>query len=65
LLLFSGKSTEAIREITFEIGMLGKYVLDINDPKSRHVLRSLLVWTFLALQMVLTCHKRSNVGFSQ
>jgi hypothetical protein len=30
-----GKSLQEIQEITFEIGMLGKYGLDINDPKSR------------------------------
>lgn len=39
--LFSGKSLEDIREITFKIGMLGRYGLDINDPKSSHVLKSL------------------------
>jgi len=35
--LFRGKSLQEIQiqEITFEIGMLGKYGLDINDPKSR------------------------------
>jgi predicted RNA-binding Zn-ribbon protein involved in translation (DUF1610 family) len=29
------------REIAFEIGMLGQYELNINDPKSSHVPRSL------------------------
>ena len=37
---FQGKSKQEIREITFGIGMLGKYGLDINDPKSSHVLRT-------------------------
>jgi len=32
--LFRGKSLEEIREIAFEIGMLGRQGLDINDPKS-------------------------------
>ena len=31
LRLFRGKSQQEIQEITFEIGMLGKYGLDIND----------------------------------
>ena len=31
--LFRGKSLQEIQEITFEIGMLGKYGLDINDPQ--------------------------------
>jgi hypothetical protein len=33
--LFRGKSLQVI---TFEIGMLGKYGLDINDPQESHVL---------------------------
>lgn len=39
--LFRGKSLQEIREITFEIGILGKYGLDINDPKEMHALRAL------------------------
>jgi hypothetical protein len=31
LRLFRGKSLEEIREISFEIGMLGRHGLDIND----------------------------------
>jgi hypothetical protein len=31
--LFSGKSLEEVREIAFEIGMLGQHGLDINDPQ--------------------------------
>ena len=30
-----GKSLQEIQEITFEIGMLGQYGLDINDPRGR------------------------------
>jgi hypothetical protein len=51
--LFRGKSLPEIQEITFEIGMLDKYGLDINDPKETHVLRALPGRTFSALQ--LTC----------
>jgi hypothetical protein len=34
LRLFRGKSLQEIQDIIFEIGMLSKYELDINDPKS-------------------------------
>ncbi len=47
--LFRGKS---LQEITFEIGMLGKYGLDINDPQESHVLRALPGRTFSALQLI-------------
>jgi tetratricopeptide (TPR) repeat protein len=50
--LFRGMSLQEIQEITFEIGMLGKYGLDINDPHETHVLRSLPGRTFSALQLV-------------
>jgi len=39
--LFRGKSLQEVQEITFEIGILGKYGLDINDPQESHVLRAL------------------------
>ena len=38
---FSGKSLDEVREVAFDIGMLGQYGLDINDPQETHVLRSL------------------------
>ena len=38
---FSGKSLEEVREIAFEIEMLGQHGLDINDPRETHVLRAL------------------------
>jgi hypothetical protein len=41
LRLFRGKSLEEIREISFEIRMLGRHGLDINDPQETHVLRAL------------------------
>ena len=48
--LFSGKSLDEVREVAFEIGMLGQYGLDINDPKETHILRSLQGRTFSALE---------------
>jgi tetratricopeptide (TPR) repeat protein len=50
--LFSGKSLDEVREITFEIGLQGQYGLDINDPKETHVLRSLPGRTFSALELL-------------
>jgi len=47
-----GKSLQEIQEITFEISMLGKYGLDINDPRETHVLRELPGRTFSALQLI-------------
>jgi len=34
LRLFRGKSIDEVREITFEIGMLGQHGLDINDHRN-------------------------------
>ena len=50
--LFRGKSLQEIQEITFEIGMLGKYGLDINDPQETHVLRALPGRVFSTLQLI-------------
>jgi hypothetical protein len=47
-MLLSGKSLEKIREIAFEIGMLGLYGLNINAPKETHVMQALPRGTFLA-----------------
>ena len=52
LRLFRGKSVQEIQEITFEIGILGKYGLDINDPQESHVLRALPGRVFSALQLI-------------
>jgi hypothetical protein len=52
LRLFRGKSLQEIQEITFEIGMLGQYGLDINDPQESHVLRALPGRVFSALQLI-------------
>jgi hypothetical protein len=51
LRLFCGKSLQEIREISFEIGMLGQYGLDINDPQESHVLRALPGRTFSVLKL--------------
>jgi len=47
-----GKSLQEIKEIAIEIGMLGKYGLDINDPQETYVLRALPGRTFSALQLI-------------
>ncbi len=52
LRLFRGKSLDEVREIAFEIGMLGQQGLDINDPQETHVLRALPGRTFSALELV-------------
>jgi len=52
LRLFRGRSLQEIQEITFEIGILGKYGLDINDPQESHVLRALPGRVFSALQLI-------------
>jgi len=38
--LFHGMLLEVVREIAFEIDMLGLHGLDINDPQEGHVLRA-------------------------
>ena len=52
LRLSPGESLEEIREISFEIGMLGRHGLDISGPKSIHVVRELPGRTFAALQLI-------------
>ena len=43
---------EEVREIAFEIGMLGQHGLDINDPRETHVLRALPGRTFSSLELL-------------
>ena len=50
--LFRWKLLQEIQEITFEIGILGKYGLDINDPQESHVLRALPGRMFSALRLI-------------
>jgi len=45
------KKLDEVREIAFEIGLLGQYGLDINDHKETHVLRALPWRTFSALEL--------------
>ncbi|MDD2754390.1 MAG: hypothetical protein PHS80_02565 [Methanothrix sp.] len=47
--LFRGKPLEEIREIAFEIGMLGQHRRDESDPRESHVLRALPGRPFSAL----------------
>jgi len=49
---FRRKSLQEIQEIIFEIGMLGKYGLDINDPQETHILRALPGRVISALQLI-------------
>ncbi len=60
LRIFKGKSLEEIKDISFEIGMLGRHGLDINDHSARHILRS-LPGAFTALQLVCIMY----AGFKQ
>jgi len=57
--LFRGRPLEEVREIAFEIGMLGQHGLDINDPKETHVLRALPGRAFSALELLCIMY----VGF--
>jgi hypothetical protein len=50
--LFRGGPLEEVREIAFEIGILGKYGRDESDPKETHVLRALPGRAFSALELV-------------
>jgi hypothetical protein len=59
--LFRGRPLEEVREIAFEIGMLGQHGLDINDPKETHVLRALPGRAFSALELVCIMY----AGFKQ
>jgi len=52
LRLLRGKSLEEIREMSFEIGMIGRHGLDISDSKSSHVLRALPGKVFSARELV-------------
>ena len=49
--LFAGKKLDEVREVAFEIVLLGQHGLDINDPKETHVMRSLPGKIFSALEL--------------
>jgi hypothetical protein len=62
---FKKKFSKNTRKITFEIGMLGQYGLDINDPRETHVLRALPERTFSARELLCIMYagfKRSEPG---
>jgi hypothetical protein len=48
---FKGKSTQKVKDISFEIGMLGRQGFEINDPTKKFTLRT-LPGEFTALQLV-------------
>jgi hypothetical protein len=60
LQIFKGKSTQKVKEISFEIGMLGRQGLEINDPTRKFTLRT-LPGEFTALQLVSIMY----TGFKQ
>ena len=60
LAIWPGGMLEEVREITFEIGMLGQYGLDINDPQETHVLRALPGRTFSALELLCIMYAGSR-----
>gem|GEM_PF-3097942 len=53
LRLSRGKALEEIREIAFEIGMIGRHGQDINDPQETNVLRAMLGFVFWILKKLL------------
>ncbi|MFA6371144.1 MAG: tetratricopeptide repeat protein [Methanothrix sp.] len=57
---FKGKSTQKVKDISFEIGMLGRQGFEINDPTKKFTLRT-LPGEFTALQLVSMMY----TGFKQ
>jgi tetratricopeptide (TPR) repeat protein len=58
--IFKGKSTQKVKDISFEIGMLGRQGLEINNPTKKFTLRT-LPGEFTALQLVSMMY----TGFKQ
>lgn len=58
--IFKEKSLQEIKDISFEIGMLGRQGLDINDPTPKYILSS-LSGEFTALQLISIMY----AGFKQ
>jgi hypothetical protein len=50
--LFRGRPREEVREIAFEIGMMGQHGRDESDPKETHVLRALPERAFSARELL-------------
>ena len=57
---FKGKSTQQVKDISFEIGLLGRQGFEINDPTKKFTLRT-LPGEFTALQLVSMMY----TGFKQ
>lgn len=51
--MFCGKLREESWEISFEIGMLGRHGLDINNPKETHALRARPGRTFSEQKIII------------
>jgi tetratricopeptide (TPR) repeat protein len=58
--IFKDKSSQQVKDISFEIGLLGRQGLEINDPARKYTLRS-LPGEFTALQLVSMMY----AGFKQ
>jgi tetratricopeptide (TPR) repeat protein len=58
--MFKGKSTQEVRDISFEIGMLGRQGFEIDDPTRKFTLRT-IPGEFTALQLVSMMY----TGFKQ
>jgi tetratricopeptide (TPR) repeat protein len=58
--IFRDKSTQQVKDISFEIGLLGRQGFEINDPARKYTLRT-LPGEFTALQLVSMMY----VGFRQ
>jgi len=58
--IFKGKSTQQVKDISFEIGLLGRQGFEINDPTKKFTLRT-LPGEFTALQLVSIMY----AGFKQ
>jgi hypothetical protein len=58
--IFKGKSIQQVKDISFEIGLLGRQGLEINDPTKKFSLRT-LPGEFTALQLVSMMY----TGFKQ
>jgi len=58
--IFKGKSTQEVKDISFEIALLGRQGFEINDPTKKFTLRT-LPGEFTALQLVSMMY----TGFKQ
>jgi len=54
-------SAADVRKVTFEVAVLGRSGLDVNDPEKRHTLQSIPGQSFSGLRLVSTMY----VGFKR